>query len=103
MAPPIRGPLFIECQNPKCGAIKRVKTRYYQRKQRFCSRRCSSAVATNFSKEAMSRGGKMRAHRARVRIRLKVETMAPLDAFRYGYTLGLQSKTRQRNKQRAAA
>lgn len=101
--PPRRDhPLFIECQNPACGRIKQVKTLYYQRKQKYCSHRCSSTVLHRavLPVEARRRGGQQRAHRAKVRIRERVETLPPLEAFRYGYMLGLKSKHRQMKRRR---
>lgn len=96
-----RLPLFIVCQNRACQRVKQVKRRGEQR-QRFCSHRCAATVRKSPTREGSRRGGLMRAHRIRERIRQKVDGMKPIDAFRYGYTLGLQSKTRQLRKRRAA-
>ena len=56
----------------------------------------------NLSRDAMSRGGKMRASRARARLMLTIQHLTPLEAFRVGYVRGLQSKWRQTRRQRAA-
>ena len=56
----------------------------------------------NLSRDAMSRGGKMRASRARARLMLTIQHLTPLEAFRVGYVRGLQSKWRQTCRQRAA-
>lgn len=105
MAPRITMPLYIECANPQCLAIKQVKTRALQQAQRFCSRRCGTAfrMHMNLNREAQSRGGKMRAHRMRVALMEKLKDMTLADAFRLGYARGLQSKWRQTRRIRRAA
>lgn len=97
--------LFITCERENCGQIKRVKDRAKQQTQRFCSRRCATLACNGneFCREAQSRGGKMRAHRARLAIMARVSTLTPIEAFRHGYKLGLESKWRQTKRRQAAA
>lgn len=89
--------LFITCARDGCGQVKRVRNRALQKIQRFCSRQCatSSRVGTVFCREAQSRGGKMRAHRARLALIARVAHLTPVEAFRLGYVRGLESKHRQ--------
>lgn len=49
----------------------------------------------NIPREAMSRGGKMRASRMRSALAQRVVNLTPLEAFRLGYRTGLGSKTRR--------
>lgn len=54
----------------------------------------------NIPREAMSRGGKVRASRARTRLIQRVAHLTPVEAFRLGYRTGLSSKTLQLKKWR---
>lgn len=101
MAPRITVPLYVTCEH--CGQLKEVANRQLQRVQRFCSRRCGTTarVNTNLSREYQSRGGKVRASRARARLMLTISTLTPLEAFRLGYSRGLGSKHRQIRKRLA--
>src|SRR4051812_18507547 len=97
--------LFITCERESCGQIKRVKDRAKQQTQRFCSRRCATLACNGnqFHREAQSRGGKMRAHRARVALLERVKSLTPVEAFRIGYVRGLESKWRQTKRRKVAA
>ena len=97
MAPRITGPLYITCEREACGAVIRVKNRALQQVQRFCSRRCATLMCAvnNLYREAQSRGGKTRAHRARLALIQRVQGLSPVEAFRVGYLRGLGSKHRQ--------
>ena len=107
MAARITGPLFITCARASCGQVKAVRNRSLQQVQRFCSRRCatSSRVGSAITQAAQSRGGKMRAHRARLALLERIKDLSPVEAFRVGYTTGLGSKWRQtaRARQKASA
>lgn len=98
-----RAPLFIVCQNPACAQLRQVNKPSIQRRQRYCGRRCAAIMHNNVTTESARKGGLERGRRLRARIRQSVETMTPLEAFRYGYTLGLKSKTRQLLKLRKRA
>ena len=97
----LRIPLFITCQNPRCGKLKQVRKPCEQHKTQYCSRSCASVM--NASKEHCRAGGLERARRARLKIRQRVDGLAPIEAFRLGYTLGLRSKTRQLQRMRRPA
>jgi hypothetical protein len=102
MAPRITVPLFVTCE--RCGGLKQVPTRSRQARQRFCSFHCArkATAVMNIPREAQSRGGKMRASRCRARLMAAVARLTPMEAFRLGYTRGMQSKNRQLAKRRAA-
>lgn len=94
-------PLFIVCRH--CGIVKTVRKPCEQRQQRFCSRKCANTVHCNISHASRGLGGRVRAHRARLRVLERIKGLSPLDAFRQGYTLGLNSKTRQLKRRAVAA
>lgn len=98
-------PLFITCQNPRCEKVRQVRKPYEQKRRKFCSHRCAALTHKGPTKADARRGGLMNGHRRREAVRLKVADMTPLEAFRYGYTLGLQSKWRKTAavKQKASA
>lgn len=39
-----RVPLFIECRNPRCRAVKEVRNAHEQKRRQFCSRRCAGLM-----------------------------------------------------------
>lgn len=88
-------PLFFVCRNPACRKVVRVKTPKQQRERQCCGPRCVAIMFSNLTPELRRKGGLTRGHNARVKIRARVDSMRPIDAFRYGYRLGLGSKTRQ--------
>lgn len=95
MALATRPPRFITCQRAACEAVVSVANGYEQRRRKYCSHRCAALAYQPLTAAEGAKGGRERAHRARLAIRLKVETLPAIDAFRYGYKLGLESKRRQ--------
>lgn len=89
---------YIVCANPKCAKVKRVRRPSEQRRHKYCSRHCANLMHGGPPKGAASKGGTVRAQRCRARLLRSLAGLTPLEAFRRGYTIGLQSKLRQIHK-----
>ncbi|SRR5581483_9622430 len=86
---------LLTCARPECRRQKLVK----DRTQRYCSKRCAILMNPQMrNKSANSRGGRMRAHRARMALLVRIQGKTPLEAFRMGYVRGLQASHRQITK-----
>lgn len=90
-------PLTITCQNPRCGKEKVVKSRFEQRRQKYCSARCRAVMCMHsrpFTKaeRALASSRSIATRQRKVRERLAGLTVE--QAFRLGYQLGVKSKLR---------
>ena len=85
---------FIVCQNPRCGAVKPVRSPYEQRTVKYCSHSCTSTMTKNLTHAAQRAGGlqskKVRAARALARI----QGMRPLEIWRAAYSQGWKAGAR---------
>lgn len=88
-------PRYVLCQRPGCGGYAVVRKPSEQGKRKYCSRRCANIVNYNITPEECGQGGTRRAARSRARLVTLLTGLTVLEAFRLGYTRGLQSKTRQ--------
>lgn len=93
--PTPRPVLYIFCQRPGCGGIKRVRWPCEQRKLKYCGYSCSS-IMTNNLRHADRRAAARHTRRTyKAIVRAKVEQLSPVAAFELGYKLGLNAKWRQ--------
>lgn len=90
-------PLYITCQRPGCEAVKQVRTPSQQRRYRFCSPRCIGLVCQNI-RHGTAKGVARSARARKARVLARVQGLVPLEAFRLGYQMGLESKLRQIRK-----
>lgn len=97
------GPFFGVCARVECGALFEVRKRSILRVRKHCSHRCASlAAAARRGRAAFQaagrKGGAVWGRRAQRRALARVKGLSPLEAFRRGYDIGLQSKLRQIRK-----
>jgi hypothetical protein len=90
-------PLVAICQRRVCAKPFTARSPFELAKRKYCSRRCSSLMTQNI-RAAGRLGGRVSAQRRQQRLLARVAGLTPLEAFRTGYTVGLQSKLRQIRK-----
>lgn len=87
-------PLYVTCQRPGCEGIRQVSRPHLQRSGKYCSRRCAAIVAKNIAKTDKVAAARKSAQSRRAKILQRLTGMTPYEAFKLGYTRGLQSKWR---------
>lgn len=88
-----RLPLFTTCQRPGCGQIRQVPTKYQQRRQKYCSRRCVGLMRS-FTLAERQRGAAVSKAVRRAASLVRLEGMSPLDIYRQGFSNGFKSGVR---------
>jgi hypothetical protein len=88
-------PKFIVCQRRACGCVKQVKSAYYQRRSRYCSRRCAALDGATLKPAAVREGIERSAVNRKRRYVAQAAGLTPIEAFRKGYMAGLRSKLKQ--------
>jgi hypothetical protein len=87
-------PLLAICQRRVCAKPFPVRCPADLAKRKYCSPRCNALVNQNI-RGAGRIGGRVSGQRRQQRLVARVAGLTPLEAFRTGYTVGLQSKLRQ--------
>jgi len=100
-----RQELFIVCANRRCGAVKRVKSRYEQRRRRFCSRRCVGAACGGVQRLTLEqrRAQAMRSKATKQkRAMQRLEQMSKIQIWRTAYSIGWKAGARSARRRAAA-
>jgi len=88
---------FIVCRNPDCQAVKAVRDRSTQRRQKYCSRRCVGvmcAPVVRLTLEERRRAAKKSKRVRRAQAMRRLQRLSKLQAFRMGFSTGWKAGAR---------
>lgn len=88
---------FIVCKNPTCRAVVEVRSAYYQKRRKFCSKRCNGIMtgAKNIPREARSRGGHTSRQIRQAAAMARLAGLSPVEIWRQAYRAGWKTGRRR--------
>lgn len=89
--------LFIVCSRPACRALKAVPSRWKQRRQKYCSRRCVGLVCVNVSTltPAQRRASGVKSARVRrAQAMRRLKRLSKIEIYRLAFSTGWKAGAR---------